>query len=70
MTPEKLIKTAKIITVINVVLIIVSFIALYIGLTRHPVVLDGACIQGVVFVPKLVRDGGGTSDLTYEECKE
>ena len=70
MKPEKLIKTAKIITVINVVLIIVSFIALYIGFTRHPVVLDGACIHGVVYVPKLVRDGEGTSDLTYEECKE
>ena len=53
-----------------IIAILMYFIGLYVGLTRHPVVLDGACIQGVVFVPKLVRDGEGTSDLTYEECKE
>jgi len=45
------------------------FIGLYVGLTRHPVVLDGACIQGVLFAPKLISDGEGTSNLTYEECE-
>ena len=50
--------------------VIMYILGIYMGMNRRPVVLDGACIQGVVFVPKLVRDGGGTSDLTYEECKE
>ena len=50
--------------------VIMYILGIYMGMDRHPVVLDGACIQGVVFVPKLVRDGEGTSDLTYEECKE
>ena len=45
--------------------VIMYILGIYMGMNRHPVVLDGACIQGVVFVPKLVRDGEGTSDLTY-----
>ena len=49
--------------------IIAFFIGFYIGMESHPVVLDGACIQGVVFVPKLISDGDGTSNLTYEECE-
>jgi len=52
------------------VAVIMYILGIYMGMNRRPVVLDGTCIQGVVFVPKLVRDGGGTSDLTYEECKE
>ena len=52
-----------------IIAILMYFIGLYVGLTRHPVALDGACIQGVLFVPKLISDGDGTSNLTYEECE-